>query len=431
MKAVLRTPPDAAALARLSDSPYHNALMRTTCVATRLEGGHADNALPQMARATVNCRILPGTPAGEVQATLAKVVADDAITITSLAPAKPSSPSPLQPDVMGPVEEVTGEMWPGVPVLPMMGGRDGRPLPPAGGHPRLRRVRPLRDVDDNRAHGRDERGSSPTMRARVPLPPREAAVVRRVKVHLVDGTYELFRSLFRRPRATSPPGARWGDARPHAVAARPLDQPDVTHVACAFDHVIESFRNGLYDGYKTSAGVPRDLLAQFELAERATHALGMVVWPMVEFEADDALATAAARFGDAPEVEQVVICTPDKDLAQCVRGTRVVMLDRRRRIVLDEDAVKAKFGVLPESMPDWLALVGDSSDGYPGLPGWGPKTAAALLTRYRRLEDIPSLEEGWGVSVAGRAERARSCAQAADAPLSLAARLRGRAADGP
>jgi 5'-3' exonuclease len=147
--------------------------------------------------------------------------------------------------------------------------------------------------------------------------------------------------------------------------------------------------------------VPRELLAQFELAERATHALGIVVWPMVEFEADDALATAAARFGEEAEVEQVVICTPDKDLAQCVRGTRVVMLDRRRRIVLDEGAVKAKFGVLPESMPDWLALVGDSSDGYPGLPGWGPKTAAALLTRYRRLEDIPSLEEGWGVSVRG------------------------------
>jgi 5'-3' exonuclease len=180
-----------------------------------------------------------------------------------------------------------------------------------------------------------------------------------------------------------------------------LTGPDVTHVACAFDHVIESFRNGLYDGYKTSAGVPRDLLGQFELAERATHALGIVVWPMVEFEADDALATGAARFADAPGVEQVVICTPDKDLAQCVRGKRVVMLDRRRRITLDEDGVKAKFGVLPASMPDWLALVGDSSDGYPGLPGWGPKTASALLTRYGRLEDIPSLEEGWGVAVRG------------------------------
>jgi 5'-3' exonuclease len=223
-----------------------------------------------------------------------------------------------------------------------------------------------------------------------------------MKVHLVDGTYELFRSYFGAPAATSPAGREVGATRGLMRSLLGLlTQPDVTHVACAFDHVIESFRNRLYDGYKTSAGVPHDLLAQFELAERATHALGIVVWPMVEFEADDALATGAARFGAAPEVEQVVICTPDKDLAQCVRGTRVVMLDRRRRITLDENGVKAKFGVPPESMADWLALVGDSSDGYPGLPGWGPKTAAALLTRYGRLEDIPSLEEGWGVTVRG------------------------------
>ena len=223
-----------------------------------------------------------------------------------------------------------------------------------------------------------------------------------MKVHLVDGTYELFRSYFGAPAATSPSGREVGATKGLLRSLLGLlTGPDVTHVACAFDHVIESFRNDLYDGYKTSAGVPRDLLAQFELAERATHALGIVVWPMVEFEADDALATAAARFADAPEVEQVVICTPDKDLAQCVRGKRVVMLDRRRRITLDEDGVKAKFGVLPASMPDWLALVGDSSDGYPGLPGWGPKTASALLTRYGRLEDIPSLEEGWGVAVRG------------------------------
>jgi 5'-3' exonuclease len=223
-----------------------------------------------------------------------------------------------------------------------------------------------------------------------------------VKVHLVDGTYELFRSYFGAPAATSPAGREVGATRGLMRSLLGLlTQPDVTHVGVAYDHVIESFRNGLYDGYKTSAGVPRELLAQFELAERATHALGLVVWPMVEFEADDALATAAARFEEEAEVEQVVICTPDKDLAQCVRGTRVVMLDRRRRIVLDEGAVKTKFGVLPESMPDWLALVGDSSDGYPGLPGWGPKTAAALLTRYGRLEDIPSLEEGWGVGVRG------------------------------
>ena len=182
-----------------------------------------------------------------------------------------------------------------------------------------------------------------------------------------------------------------------------LASPDVTHVACAFDHVIESFRNGLYAGYKTSAGVPPELLAQFALAERVTDALGVVVWSMVEFEADDALATGAARWADAPEVEQVVICTPDKDLAQCVRGTRVVMLDRRRRLVLDEAAVLAKFGVLPESIPDFLALVGDNADGYPGLTGWGPKTAAAVLSRYRRLEDIPHPDGTWGSSVRGAA----------------------------
>jgi 5'-3' exonuclease len=165
--------------------------------------------------------------------------------------------------------------------------------------------------------------------------------------------------------------------------------------------VIESFRNGLFGGYKTSQGVPRELLAQFTLAERVTHALGIVVWPMVEFEADDALATAAARFSEAPGVEQVVICTPDKDLAQCVRGTRVVMFDRRRRILLDEASVKTKFGVMPESIPDWLALVGDDADGYPGLPGWGRKTAATVLSRYRRLEDIPDGDGTWGVTVRG------------------------------
>jgi len=223
-----------------------------------------------------------------------------------------------------------------------------------------------------------------------------------MKVHLVDGTYELFRAHFGAPPATSPDGRQVGAARGLLRSLLSLlVSPEVTHVACAFDHVIESFRNTLFDGYKTSEGVPPELLAQFTLAERVTHALGIVVWSMVEFEADDALATAAARFSDAPEVEQVVICTPDKDLAQCVRGTRVVMLDRRRRLVLDEGAVKAKFGVLPESIPDWLALVGDDADGYPGLPGWGRKTAAAVLSRYRRLEDIPDGDGTWGVTVRG------------------------------
>src|SRR6185295_4589588 len=216
------------------------------------------------------------------------------------------------------------------------------------------------------------------------------------------GTYELFRAYYGAPAATGPDGREVGAARGLMRSLLSLlTAAEVTHVACAFDHVIESFRNGLFDGYKTSQGVPRDLLAQFTLAERVTHALGIVVWPMVEFEADDALATAAARFADAPGVEQVVICTPDKDLAQCVRGTRVVMFDRRRRILLDEGSVKAKFGVLPESIPDWLALVGDDADGYPGLPGWGRKTAATVLSRYRRLEDIPDGDGTWGLSVRG------------------------------
>jgi 5'-3' exonuclease len=221
-----------------------------------------------------------------------------------------------------------------------------------------------------------------------------------MKVHLVDGTYELFRAYYGAPSATAPDGREVGAARGlmRSLLAL-LAAPEVTHVACAFDHVIESFRNGLFDGYKTSQGVPRDLLAQFTLAERLTHALGIVVWSMVEFEADDALATAAARFADAPGVEQVLICTPDKDLAQCVRGTRVVMFDRRRRILLDESSVKTKYGVLPESIPDWLALVGDDADGYPGLPGWGRKTAATVLSRYRRLEDIPDGNGTWGAAV--------------------------------
>jgi 5'-3' exonuclease len=248
-----------------------------------------------------------------------------------------------------------------------------------------------------------------------------------MKVHLVDGTFELFRAHFGAPPATSPAGRQVGATRGLMRSLLSLlASPEVTHVACAFDHVIESFRNDLFDGYKTSAGVPYELLSQFELAERATHALGIVVWSMVEFEADDALATAAARWAEAPEVEQVVICTPDKDLAQCVRGTRVVQFDRMRRRLYDEEAVKVKFGVLPESIPDWLALVGDSSDGYPGLRGWGPKTAATVLSRYRRLEDIPDGDGTWGVPVrgaAGVAQRLRE--RRADAFLYRAlARLR-------
>jgi 5'-3' exonuclease len=218
-----------------------------------------------------------------------------------------------------------------------------------------------------------------------------------MRVHLVDGTYELFRSHFGAPPAASPAGVAVGGTRGLMRSLLFLLQSDgVSHVACAYDHVIESFRNQLYPGYKTSEGVPAELLAQFPLAERATHALGVVTWPMVEFEADDALATAAARFAADPRVEQVVICSPDKDLTQCVRGARVVCLDRRRLKLLDDAGVREKFGVPPASIPDYLALVGDSSDGYPGIPRWGAKSAAAVLARFGSLAQIPDDERQWG-----------------------------------
>jgi len=230
-----------------------------------------------------------------------------------------------------------------------------------------------------------------------------------MRLHIVDGTYELFRAHYGAPPATGFDGAAVGATRGllHTLLAL-LASPGVTHVACAFDHVIESFRNDLYGGYKTSEGVPPELLAQFPLAEQMTRALGIVVWPMVELEADDALATAAARWAGAEGVEQVVICSPDKDLAQCVRGTRVVCLDRRQRKLLDEAGVRAKFGVGPGSLPDWLALVGDSADGYPGLPRWGARSASAVLGRYARLEAIPDFEREWDVSVRGAAALGQS-----------------------
>jgi 5'-3' exonuclease len=230
-----------------------------------------------------------------------------------------------------------------------------------------------------------------------------------MRVHLVDGTYELFRSYFGAPKATVDGLGEVGAVRGLLRSLLALAREDaVTHVACAFDHVIESFRNELFPGYKTAEGVPEDLLAQFPLAERAAHALGLVVWPMVEFEADDALATAAARYGADPSVERVLICTPDKDLAQCVQGTRVVCFDRMRRKLLDEDGVLAKFGVAPASIPDWLALVGDSADGIPGIPRWGEKAAASLLAHYEHIEAIPDEESSWAVSVRGAAALAAS-----------------------
>ena len=221
----------------------------------------------------------------------------------------------------------------------------------------------------------------------------------------MDGTYELFRSHFGAPPRRSPDGRAVGATVGLLRSLLLLvSAPGVTHVACAFDHIIESFRNDLFAGYKTSAGVDVDLLAQFFLAERAVAALGMVVWPMVEFEADDALATGASRFKDVAGVDQVVICSPDKDLAQAVSGTRVVCWDRRRDIVLDDAGVLAKFGVRPHSIPDWLALVGDAADGLPGVPGWGAKSSGAVLARFDHLEAIPEDPGRLGLPL-GRATR--------------------------
>ena len=193
-----------------------------------------------------------------------------------------------------------------------------------------------------------------------------------------------------------------------------LRSPGVTHVAIAFDHVIESFRNRLFAGYKTGAGIDPELYAQFPLAERATRALGLVTWPMVEFEADDALAAAAPRFAADPRVEQVLICSPDKDLAQCVTGERVVLFDRLRKVVLDEAAVRTKFGVPPACIPDLLALVGDTADGIPGIAHWGAKSAALLLQRFGKVESIPVDPRAWGEPVRGAARLADSLAAGRD-----------------
>jgi 5'-3' exonuclease len=230
-----------------------------------------------------------------------------------------------------------------------------------------------------------------------------------MKIHLVDGTYELFRSHFGAPSRKAPDGREVGATLGllNSLLAL-LTKSGATHVACAFDHVIESFRNDLFPGYKTSEGVAAELLAQFTLAEQAVAALGIVVWPMVEFEADDALASAALRFSDEAGVEQVVICSPDKDVAQLVSGKRVVCWDRRRDIVYDEAAVLAKYGVRPTSIPDWLALVGDSADGYPGLSGWGPKSASTVLSRYEHLEAIPEDTSQWGLGTARAVRLAES-----------------------
>lgn len=219
-----------------------------------------------------------------------------------------------------------------------------------------------------------------------------------MKVYLVDGTYELFRNHFGAPSRKTPDGLEVGATLGLLCGLLALlARPDATHVAIAFDHVITSFRNELFPGYKTGEGVDPKLLSQFSLAEEVVSALGLVVWPMVPFEADDALATAAARFKDESSVEQMIICSPDKDLAQVVSGSRIVCLDRRRNRFLDEAGVQEKFGVRPHSIPDWLALVGDSADGYPGIPGWGGKSAAAVLSQYEHLEGIPVDPQAWGL----------------------------------
>ena len=223
-----------------------------------------------------------------------------------------------------------------------------------------------------------------------------------IKVHLVDGTYELFRSYFGAPSARDGNGREVGATRGlmRSMLAL-LRQPDVTHVAAAFDTVIESFRNELFDGYKTGAGLDPDLFGQFELAERGLRAMGMVVWSMIDFEADDAIATAAARYGQLDEVDQVVMCTPDKDMSQCIEQRRVVGYDRRRDILIDEDGVMEKFGVAPASIPDWLALVGDDADGIPGIPRWGAKSSATVLRHYGHIDKIPRDVTQWDIKVRG------------------------------
>lgn len=237
-----------------------------------------------------------------------------------------------------------------------------------------------------------------------------------MQVHLVDATFELFRAYHSRPAERGP------DGRPVNAVRGVIDsmlsllrEPDVTHVGAATDYVIESWRNDVFPGYKSSAGLPWDLTAQFRDVERAIVALGITCWPMVEDEADDGLATVTARVAADPQVERIVICSVDKDLAQCVRGDRIVLRDRMRKVEYDEAGVVAKWGVLPTSIPDYLALVGDSADGYPGLPGWGSKSAAAVLSRWEHLEAIPDDPIEWDVDVRGAGRLALALRQGREA----------------
>ena len=223
-----------------------------------------------------------------------------------------------------------------------------------------------------------------------------------MKLYLIDGTYELFRAHFGAPSRAAPDGRPIGAVTGLIQSLLLLlreERPDF--IACAFDHVVESFRNDLFDGYKTGEGVPEDLFAQFALAESATRALGLTVWPMVEFEADDAIASAAAKWKDDPRLEKIVICSVDKDLMNLVEGSRVVVWDRRRKLTYAESEVVERFGVPPSSIPDYLALVGDSADGIPGVPRWGAKSTATVLSEYARIEDIPDSYDDWTITVRG------------------------------
>ena len=236
-------------------------------------------------------------------------------------------------------------------------------------------------------------------------------------VYLIDGTYELFRHFYAVPSAREADGREVGAVRGVLASMLGMINSGTRYIGVATDHVIESFRNRLWPGYKTGAGIDPDLYAQFALLEESLVALGITTWPMVEFEADDALAAAAAAAARDPRVQRVIICTPDKDLAQCVRGTRVVQMDRRSRAIRDEAGIIAKFGVPPASIPDYLALVGDSADGYPGLQGWGAKSAAAVLAKFGRIEAIPADYRAWGVNATRPAALAQTLERERDQAL--------------
>jgi 5'-3' exonuclease len=232
-----------------------------------------------------------------------------------------------------------------------------------------------------------------------------------LKIHLVDGTYELFRHFFGQPSRSAPSGEEVGAALGVATSMVAMIAAGATHVGVATDHVIESFRNELWPTYKTGQGVPAELMSQFEILEILIESLGVTLWPMVELEADDAMASAARTAAADSRVQQILLCTPDKDLAQCVKGRRIVQLDRRKDVITDEDGVWEKFGVAPASIPDWLALVGDTADGFPGLAGWGKRSASVVLAHYGHLQDIPDDESEWDEGVRKSVRSAPKLAQ--------------------